>query len=116
MHSMEKRVHLRKELQTEGWIADPWEDTWEHIKLLDISKRGVAFISQEKMAAGTLRPFRFHLPGSSRPIHFIGKITYCMEHPYLAGYRRTGVQFDDMDIVDLAAIEWFVDHHALEPS
>ncbi|MBI1890617.1 MAG: PilZ domain-containing protein [Burkholderiales bacterium] len=107
----EKRVHLRKALQTEGWVADPLGNNWTAIQLLDISMGGIAFISEENMAVNSSRIFRFHLPGKDRQIDFIGRIANCNQHQYLAGYR-VGAQFTRIDAMDLIIVERFVDHKA----
>lgn len=107
MYLREKRIHQRKAVRTEGWLGDA-AGNWDSIVLLDVSKGGFAFISQQKIEEGSMHPFRIQLPTSSRLMNFVGRIANCMENPVLVGYR-VGVQFDKIDIVDLATIEWFVD-------
>lgn len=107
MHE-EKRVHLRKALQTEGWVADPLGNSWTVIKLLDISLGGIAFIGPEELAVDSSRIFRFHLPNDAKLINFIGRIANCNRHQYLAGFR-TGAQFTRIDNVDLGLIQQFIE-------
>lgn len=111
----EKRVHLRQPLQSEGWLFDQSGNRWNPISLLDVSKGGIALIAQEKLVVDSTRLFQFQLPGSSKLMNFEGRITYCAEHTFLAGYRA-GIQFTRMDVIDLAAIEWFVDQKISAPA
>lgn len=111
MYLRDKRVHLRKALQTDAWIADQLGTSWALIKLLDISKGGVSFINQEKMDVGSTHDFRFNLPDSSRLMSFVGRITHCTERLAPSGYR-IGVKFSKIDVIDMSMIEWFVDHNA----
>jgi hypothetical protein len=110
MFLRDRRRHFRKGLQAEGWIAEADGENWTPIKMMDVSKGGFAFLSPEKLDANSSRRFRVHLPGSSRLMHFSGRITYCLEHPYLQGQYRVGTEFTEIDVTDVAAIEWFVDH------
>lgn len=87
---------------------------WAAIKMLDISQGGFAFISMEKIAIDASRAFRFHLPGSSRLMHVEGRITHCIEMHAPPGYRL-GVQFNKIDVADLAMIEWLIDHKDCVP-
>jgi c-di-GMP-binding flagellar brake protein YcgR len=107
MHE-EKRVHLRKALQTEGWLADALGNTWAPIKLLDISLGGIAFIGTEELAVDSSRIFRFHLPNDGRLIKFVGRIANCHAHQYLAGFR-VGAQFTRIDNNDLNLIQQFIE-------
>jgi c-di-GMP-binding flagellar brake protein YcgR len=107
MHE-EKRVHLRKALQTDGWLADPLGNTWAAIKLLDISMGGIAFIGTEELAVDSSRIFRFQLPNDERQIKFVGRIANCNQHQYLAGFR-VGAQFTRIDSNDLSLIQQFIE-------
>jgi c-di-GMP-binding flagellar brake protein YcgR len=100
----EKRLHFRKSLQAEASIADVLGNTWTAINFLDISRTGVAFISQVALAPGSSRMVRFYLPNNPKRIDAICKIVHCTEHAYLSGYR-VGAEFarihsDDVDLVD----------------
>lgn len=109
--SEDKRVHLRRALQTEGWLADMQESQWRNIDLLDISKGGAAFISPDNLPIESSQRFRFHLPGNPQLINFVVKITRCVEHPYFSGYR-VGAQFMQIENKDLQAIEDFINDKA----
>lgn len=113
MYLRNRRAHTRKTLQAEGWIAETNGDDWQSIKMLDLSVGGFAFFSEEKMAEDALRQFRFHLPDSSRLMHFDGVILHCVDHPYPAGYR-IGVRFNKVDVADLASIEWMIEQHGAQ--
>lgn len=115
MEIREKRVHFRQSLETEGWVAGPTGQSWKEVKMLDISKGGIAIFSQEPMTVGSLYRFSFHLPGSPKMMYFDGRVTHCINHPFFAGHR-VGMQFQHIDAGDLAAIEWFVDRYAEVPS
>lgn len=107
MSFQEKRVHFRKALQTEGWVADPLGNNWALIKLLDISVGGIAFIGEENLTVNSSRIFRFQLPNEEKQINFIGRIANCSPHQYLAGYR-IGAQFTRIDAGDLTLVERFI--------
>lgn len=115
MEIRENRVHLRRSLETEGWVAEPNGQSWKEVKMLDLSKGGIGILGPEPMKGGSSYRFSFHLPGSPKMIHFDGRVTHCLPHPFLAGYR-IGMQFQHIDSADLAMIEWFVDHYAEIPS
>ena len=109
MYLRNRRAHPRVLLNADGWYASLSGDTWQSIKALDISKGGFAFVTQEKIDMGSTRQFRLQMPGGSRLMNFDGRITHCIELLDIKAYR-VGVQFNKMDVADLATIEWYVDH------
>jgi len=105
----DKRLHFRKSLHAEASIADVLGNTWSPINFLDISRNGVAFISQDELPQGASRTVRFHLPNNPKRIGAVCKIVHCAAHSYLPGYR-IGAEFVRIDSEDVKLIDLFIAH------
>jgi hypothetical protein len=109
MFARNRRAHPRKTLQAKAWIAGSTPDSWMEIRIVDISKGGFAFISQEAMTMTMVHSFRFQFPDSSRMMLLDASVTNCIERPYPDGFR-IGMEFSRIDVTDLATIEWMLEH------
>jgi c-di-GMP-binding flagellar brake protein YcgR len=103
----DKRAHFRKAIETEAWLADVLANTWNPVRLMDISIGGAAIILEEELYPGATRMLRFSLPGSTEQLVFTARIAHCTKHTFLAGYR-VGVEFIRRDAHAVAAIEKFI--------
>jgi hypothetical protein len=103
----DKRAHFRKSLDTQAWLADVLGNTWNPVRMLDISIGGAAFIVEEELHPGATRMLRFSLPGSAERLVFTARIAHCAKHTFLAGYR-VGVEFIRREAHAVAAIEKFI--------
>lgn len=110
----DKRAYFRKSLQGEAWLADVLGNTWNPVRLLDISIGGAALLSEEEFHPGATRMLRFALPGNTELLVFTARIVHCAKHTFLAGYR-IGVEFIRRDAHAVAAIEKFIRDEATSP-
>ena len=108
---VDKRTHFRKSVETEAWLADVLGNTWNPVRLMDISIGGAAIILEEELHTGATRMLRFSLPGSTERLVFAARIAYCTKHTFLAGYR-VGVEFIRRDGHAVAVIEKFIQDSA----
>ncbi|MGZ5781213.1 MAG: PilZ domain-containing protein [Burkholderiaceae bacterium] len=104
---VDKRAHFRKSIETEAWLADVLGNTWNPVRLMDISIGGAAIILEEELHPGATRMLRFSLPDSTERLVFTARIAHCTKHTFLAGYR-VGVEFIRRDAHAVAAIEKFI--------
>lgn len=108
----EQRVHFRKDLQAEAWVADIMGEAWHPVALLNISIQGIGFTISEQLPADALRRFRFSLPGNPKVINLVLKIGYSRSHAFLPGFR-TGATFANVKEADLALIGQFIGEYAM---
>lgn len=108
---MDKRAHFRKSIETEAWLADVLGNTWNPVRMLDISIGGAAFVAEEELHSGATRMLRFSLPGSAEQLVFTARVAHCAKHTFLSGYR-VGVEFVRREAHAVEAIQKFIESSA----
>ena len=104
----EQRVYRRVLLEIEALIADPLEDQWVPIKLLDISRMGIAFSNNTPMAKDTLCMLRFYLPQNLKRINCVASIVHSSSIQATEDFR-VGARFVNADPDDLELIKSFIE-------
>jgi hypothetical protein len=106
MITMEQRAYVRRLLDAEGTMANALGNAWSQIRILDISRMGIAFATDELLIVNTSRAMSLRLPDSSEPIKFIAKIVN--RSPRTDIGFRVGANFVKIDANDIALIEQYV--------
>jgi len=104
---IDKREHARKLLATEANITDESEEIWHPIRLFDISKTGVAFLTPNDIALNTLHNFEICLPDSTKKIVFVAIVLHSSALASTGGFR-IGAKFIGIDEEDVALIKDYV--------
>lgn len=105
---IEKREEVRKLLATEASIGDEALDVWRPIRLFDISKTGLAFLTTEEIVLNTVHAFRFCLPDSSRKMNSVAIVLHSTTLASNSGFR-VGAKFLGIDEEDVALIKEYVE-------
>ncbi|MBI1890384.1 MAG: PilZ domain-containing protein [Burkholderiales bacterium] len=104
---IEQRQHPRKFLEVDAVMADEFGNFMRPVKLLNISRMGLAFATNEMLAPGTLYMFRFNLPEQERKVRFTASVVHSSTNTELANFR-VGARFAKIDEEDLALIEQYI--------
>lgn len=82
-------------------------ETWTEINLLNISTAGIAFAGDQQLASGSLRRFRFYLPGNPNRLSLNATIGHSRKHAFLPGFRM-GALFANPKEDEASAIRTFI--------
>jgi hypothetical protein len=104
----EQRAYRRVLLEIEASIADPLEDQWTPIKLLDISRMGIAFSNNMPMVKDSLCMLRFYLPQNLKRITCIVSIVHSSSIQTTEDFR-VGAKFVNVNPDDLELIKGFIE-------
>jgi hypothetical protein len=112
----EQRSHDRKILAADALIEDGSGHDWRHVHMLDVSRMGLAFTTDEIVEVGSIRRFDFALPGSLTRIVCRARIANRLvnawpEHKSESAFR-VGAMFEAIDPQHVEMIERFVQEEA----
>ncbi len=104
---IEQRVYARKLLEIEAAMADEYGNFIRWVKLLNISRMGIAFAIDDELAPGELYVFQFNLPDHAEEISFTASIVHSSKNTDIAKFR-IGARFVKIDDVDAVLIDNYV--------
>jgi len=104
---IEQRVYARKLLEIDAAMADEYGNFIRWVKLLNISRMGIAFAIDDALAAGELYVFHFGLPGKEEQISFTASIVHTSTNTDVAKFR-IGARFAKIADQDAALIDQYV--------
>jgi hypothetical protein len=103
----EQRVHSRKLMHEQAYLADAGMTSWAPVVLIDISLSGLSFASPAAIINGQLRQLQFKVPGSPQPHRALVRIVHYTRSGVPVGFK-VGARFEDISADTTAAIAGFL--------
>jgi hypothetical protein len=103
----EQRIHVRKLMHEQAYLADPGMTSWAPVVLLDISLRGISFASPTVIIDGELRQLQFRMPGSPLLHRVLIHIVHHTTSGVPVGFK-VGARFEEISADTTEAISDFL--------
>ncbi|ALK98396.1 hypothetical protein AB595_06845 [Massilia sp. WF1] len=104
----EQRVHARKLIREQAYLADARTSSWTPVVLLDISQCGISFASPTAITKDELRQLHFRMPGSALLHRALVHIVHHSTSGVPVGFK-VGARFDELGADTKQAIAAFLD-------
>jgi hypothetical protein len=87
LQNEQKRAHLRRMLQVPASVRRASDELPWQVRLIDIGRAGVAFVSAAPMDVTEAFVLSFQLPGNPIPILLHGRVVYAAPFGRVSAYR-----------------------------
>jgi hypothetical protein len=103
----EQRVHARKLMHEQAYLADASMSSWAPVVLIDISLSGISFASPTAIIDGELRQLQFRMPGSPLLHRALIHIVHHSQSGVPVGFK-VGARFEEISAGTTDAITGFL--------